>query len=165
LQEQIIIWYHELQLLVEQIVTLSGISHTAVYDILQLYDDFGTVVNPLALPPGQKRQLTHTDLVFVQGLLDACPTIYLDEIEESLSHQRDVHISLATLSCQLHHLCVTNKDIAHEALERDDLLRATWQGEISCFHSHQLVFLDEVGVDDHTGKRRRGWSVTGRACV
>ncbi|KIK79268.1 hypothetical protein PAXRUDRAFT_91682, partial [Paxillus rubicundulus Ve08.2h10] len=50
---------------------------------------FGTLVNPLVLPPGRKRQLTHADLGFVQGLLDGHPTIYLDEIQESLLHQTD----------------------------------------------------------------------------
>ncbi|KAF9243073.1 hypothetical protein BU15DRAFT_32160, partial [Melanogaster broomeanus] len=145
LRERIIVWYHELQMPVEQIVTLSGISPTTVYDILRLYDDFGTITNPLALPHGRRRQLSSVDLLFINGLLDAHPTIYLDEIQESLSCQRDVEVSLATLSRQLRCLCATNKAVAREASERDELLRATWQGEISQFHSRQLVFLDEAG--------------------
>jgi hypothetical protein len=36
--------------------------------------------------------------------------------------------------------------------------------EIGCFHEVQFVFLDEAGVDDHTGERRRGWSSVG-SCV
>jgi len=29
----------------------------------------------------------------------------------------------------------------------------------------ELVFLDEAGVDDHTGERTRGWSTVGSPCV
>jgi DDE superfamily endonuclease len=60
---------------------------------------------------------------------------------------------------------LSNKSVTKEALERDELLRAVWMAEIGGFHEDQFVFLDEAGVDDHTGERRRGWSSVGSPCV
>lgn len=52
-----------------------------------------------------------------------------------------------------------------EALERSDMLRARWLGEIGQYRAEQFVFIDEAGVDDHTAVRKVGWAGLGQACV
>ena len=64
---------------------------------------------------------------YIAVLIDACPKIYLDEIQEELLAAQDVLISVPTLSRALRHMVLTNKQVANAALERNELLRATWQ--------------------------------------
>jgi hypothetical protein len=33
------------------------------------------------------------------------------------------------------------------------------------YDAHQLVFVDESGVDDHTNIQTNGWALLGQACV
>src|SRR6266436_861518 len=91
--------------------------------------------------------------------------MFLDEIQEKVFQNREIFVSLATISRTLHQLTLSNKSITKESLERNELLRAVWMAEIGGFHKDQFIFLDEAGVDDHTGERRRGWSSVGSPCV
>ncbi|KAG1719079.1 hypothetical protein EDB19DRAFT_1787719, partial [Suillus lakei] len=101
LREHVIIWYHEMHIPVDEIVTLSGLSHATVYNILQLYNDHGSLHNPLVL-----------------GLLSANPTMFLDEIQDHLAETCNIEVSIATLSRTLQNLAITHKSVAKEALER-----------------------------------------------
>ena len=62
---------------------------------------------------------------YIATLIDACPKIYLDEIQEQLLTAQGVLVSVSTLSCTLHHMALTNKQVANAALERNELLCAT----------------------------------------
>ncbi|KAG0692860.1 hypothetical protein DFH29DRAFT_817040 [Suillus ampliporus] len=98
LHERVIIWYHEMHIPIDEIVTLSGLSHATVYNILQLYNDHGSLHNPLVLPTGHHRKLEAGDLTYIQGLLSANPTMFLDEIQDHLAETRNIEVSIATLS-------------------------------------------------------------------
>lgn len=52
-----------------------------------------------------------------------------------------------------------------EAVERNELLRATWQAAYGDIPAEYCVWLDESSVDDRTNQRTRGWTEVGRACV
>lgn len=58
-----------------------------------------------------------------------------------------------------------NKHIAKEALERDELVHATWQAEYGDIPMESFVWLDESSVDDHTNQHHNGWAMLGCACV
>ncbi|KAH9957722.1 hypothetical protein BGW80DRAFT_1126005, partial [Lactifluus volemus] len=96
------------------------------------------------------------DLQYIQSILEARPTMYLNEIQGKLFQNREIVVSLATLSRTLRRLSLSSKAVSKEALERDELLRATWLAENGVAKPEELVFLDEAGVDDHTGERTRG---------
>ncbi|KAG1883512.1 hypothetical protein F4604DRAFT_1617960 [Suillus subluteus] len=84
---------------IDEIVTLSGLSHAIVYNILQLHNDHGSLHNPLILPPGSGRHRNlERDLMYTQGLLNANATIFLDEIQDHLAETRNIKVSIATLS-------------------------------------------------------------------
>ncbi|KAG1728202.1 hypothetical protein EDB19DRAFT_1747728 [Suillus lakei] len=63
-----------------ELVTLSGLSRATVYNILQLYNDHGSLHNPLVLPTGRHR------------LLSANPTMFLDEIQDCLAETRNIEV-------------------------------------------------------------------------
>ncbi|RDX56592.1 hypothetical protein OH76DRAFT_1324188, partial [Lentinus brumalis] len=84
------------------------------------------------------------------------PVVFLDEIQAELEESRGIHVSLATLSRTLHQLSITNKKVSKAALERNQLLRATWLAEWGDVPVEYLVWIDESSVDDLTNQRRRG---------
>ena len=60
---------------------------------------------------------------------------------------------------------MSNKNVASAALERNELLQATWQAEHGDIPAEYCVWIDEASVDDKTNQRERGWSPIGQACV
>ncbi|KAG2130853.1 hypothetical protein DEU56DRAFT_689495, partial [Suillus clintonianus] len=96
------------------------------------------------------------DISYITSLLDANPTLYLDEIQERLFESRDIDVSLATLSRTLRRLEFSCKSLAKTAFERDELLRATWQAEYGDIPKDHFVWIDESSVDDRTNQRVNG---------
>ena len=45
------------------------------------------------------------------GLLERCPDMYLDEIQEQLEEQNNIVVSLATIYRTLHRLGITSKKV------------------------------------------------------
>ena len=72
------------------------------------------------------------------------------------------------------HWEMSNKNVASAALERNELLWATWQAEhgdipaeycVWIDEAEYCVWIDEASVDDKTNQKERGWSPIGQACV
>ncbi|KIK82783.1 hypothetical protein PAXRUDRAFT_68371, partial [Paxillus rubicundulus Ve08.2h10] len=55
-----------------------------------LQEDFGTPDNPTVLPTGRHRSLDEQDLSYIQALLCANPTLFLDEIQSHLTETCNV---------------------------------------------------------------------------
>lgn len=93
---RIIVWHFEEQKGVPEIAQLAGCSESAVYKILALYREYGQVTNPHARPHDRPHALDMTVLNYMSALLDANPTLYLDELQEKIFdvHNVDVHISI-----------------------------------------------------------------------
>ena len=144
---------------------LSRRSERALYSILHNHREYQQPTNPFTQPRGRKRALDRDDLNYLDGLLASQPGLYLDEIQDKLRDIRDIEVSLATISRTLSRITITHKVISKEALERNEHLRATWQAVMGQYDPHQLVFIDEAGVDDHTNNRTHGWAALGQACV
>ena len=135
---------------IDTIVLLSGCSKHTVNNVLSTYCDYNQVVNPLVQPQGCPCVLDRSDLNFINSILAAEPALYLDEIQEKLHTFRDVEVSISTISSTFSQLDHTHKGIVKEALEHDELLRATWQIDMAQYDPQQLIFIDEAGVDNHT---------------
>lgn len=164
-RERIVVWKHEQHKTAPEIAELAGCSQSTVYAVLAFERDYGVVNNPFAKQKGRPRALTTTDLNYITSLLEANPALYLDELHAQLLANRDVDVSLATLSRSLRSLALSNKKISKTALERNELLRATWQAEYGDIPAEYFVWLDEASVDDRTNQRKNGWAGIGRACV
>lgn len=165
LRNRIVAWHDELNLPIHEIIKLSGCSRSSVFRILCLQNEFGQPTNVLARPVGRRCVANPADLEYILGMLKARPTLYLDELRDGLWKERELYLSIPTLYRELRRLAVTHKAVTREASERDDMLRAVWQGEMGRYRAEQFVFIDESGIDGHTSRRRGGWADLGRACV
>ncbi|KIK79254.1 hypothetical protein PAXRUDRAFT_93038, partial [Paxillus rubicundulus Ve08.2h10] len=90
------------------------------------------------------------DITFISSILDANPTLYLDEIQNQLLETQDVEVSLATLSRVVCWLQLSHKQLSKTASERNELLHATWQAEYGDIPMEYFVWIDESSVDDKT---------------
>jgi transposase len=165
MRERIVVWHSELGISPSEIAELAGCSERTVYDVLGLYRDYGVVHNPFARPRGGRRSLDTGDMNYISSILPANPCLYLDEIQERLSADRRIDVSLSTISRAIRSLALSHKHVSKAAVERNELLRATWQAEYGDIPAEYFVWLDESSVDDHTNQRTHGRAPFGRACV
>jgi len=163
---RIIVWHDEQHLSAQEITGLVGCSVWTVYSILSYHHDYNTLRDPLTRGlHGTNHSLNMGDMNFILSLIDAQPKIYLDEIQDELLNRQDIFVSISTLSRTLHQLSMTRKDIASEAIERNELLCATWQAVYADILADYCVWLDEASVDDRTNQHTMGWAEMGRACI
>jgi len=105
------------------------------------------------------------DVNYLASIIDAHPKIYLDELQQELLLHRNIEVSILTISRALQQLVISRKKVSHEAIEQNELLRATWQAEYGNIPAEYFIWLDEAGVDDQTNQCRDGWAAVGRACI
>jgi transposase len=166
MRDRIVVWFDEQDKTADEIATLAGCCVRTVYNILELHRDFGTTKNPYSRRnQGRTRILNMGDMAYLMALVQAKPKVYLDELQEELAFNRNVDVSISTLSRSLRHWELTNKQVASAALERNEMLRATWEAEHGDIPAEYCVWLDEASVDDKTNQRSNGWSPLGQACV
>jgi len=150
----------------EQIRDLSGCSLGLVYNVIWNYHDFGSVINPFAHHIGHPSSLSEDDLTFISSLLEANPFFYLDEIQQRLLDVRGVETSIPTLSHALKKLSISRKMLTKAAAERDEAVRAAWEGMMAeCTDPDVFIALDESAVDFQTAQRTHGWSPVRIQCV
>jgi hypothetical protein len=101
----------------------------------------------------------------MHALLQANPSLYLDELQEQLLVARDVDISIATISRTLRNLALSHKHITKKAAEHNKHLRSTWQAQWGHIPAEYFVWIDEADVDDKTNQCGNGWEQLGCACV
>ena len=167
LKKRIVDWYYTDGKTMEEIRDLSRCSIGLVYNTIQTFWEYGQVTNPFhRRPSGRPINLTGDDRIFIESILSANPSLYLDEIQQKLWAVHEVETSIATISCTLHQMNLTRKQVAKEAAERDDKLRAIWEGMMAEYTDPDVfVTIDQSAVDDKTGHRRMGWSHLGTPCV
>ena len=102
---------------INNIAQLSGPSKRTVNYVLETYRNYGQVANPFIQPQGLHRVLDRDDLNFIDSVLAAEPSLYLDEIQEKLRIFQDIEVSISTISRTLSRIDHTYKGIAKEALE------------------------------------------------
>lgn len=81
-----------------EIAMLASCSKRTVYSILALYHKYGQVNNPHACPCGCPHILDIGVLNYISSLLDANPTLYLDEIQEKLLEIHNIEVHISTIS-------------------------------------------------------------------
>jgi len=144
----IVVWCEDHGKTAQEIATLAGCSVRAVYYILSFHRDYGTSKNPFARNIGWTRNLDVGDMNYLIALIAAWPKVYIDELQEELYASRNADVSILTISQALHHWEMSNKHVASEALERNELLQAIWQAEYGDIPAEYCVWLDKASVDD-----------------
>ncbi|KIK73507.1 hypothetical protein PAXRUDRAFT_119145, partial [Paxillus rubicundulus Ve08.2h10] len=92
--------------------------------------------------------LDQQDITYITSILDAHPSLYLDEIQECLFTAHNVDVSIATLSRTLRRIQLSHKQVSKSALERNEELRAVWQAEYGDIPKESFVWIDESSVDN-----------------
>lgn len=167
LRDRVVVWHQKnpdwtYRFLAE----LAGCSIGTISNILKYQSLYGQSTNPFGHRLGRQPFLDQPDLDFLQNLLDEEPCLYLDEIHSRLIHMRGIDVSFATIWRALLRLAITNKAVSKESAERNDLLRATWQGDMAQYDDPSVfMFLDESAVDNRTPQRSMGWSLRGQPCT
>jgi transposase len=105
--------------------------------------------------------------MFVNSLLLADNTLFLDEIQDQLSSMHRVKVSISTIKHTLDHMCISRKQVSKEAGERNDLLHAAFVNEVVELvpNSDMLLCVDESSKDDCTVARQWGYSCLGTRCI
>ena len=148
LWECIIAWRFTDRKEVSEIAQLAGCSEHSIYNVLRMYREYGHTSNHHAQTRARPQALDIGDVNYIVSLLDANSALYLNKLQALLEENRGVEVSLSMLSCTIWHAALTHKHVAHAALERNELLRATWQAANGELPMEYFVWLDEVSVDD-----------------
>ena len=166
LKDRIVKWYYEDQETMKEIATHARCSIGAVSNILRLYREYGKVKDPFRQRTGRPSKLSEADLRFLDAVVVANPSLYLDEIQKKLEDVREVQVSIATLARALASLSLTRKQITKAASERDEELRTVWEAMMAEYNDPEFfVALDESAVDGRTGQREYGRTQVGNPCV
>ena len=145
-----------------EVADVFNVSAGFVHHVVDLHRKYGQVTDPYAQPRRGHRVLTFADEDYIRALIEARPSIYLDEIREALFTERGVYVSLPTISRTLARMQCSKKSLSRRAAERNERLRILWELEISELDDPNLfVFIDESAVDNRTVQRPSGWSVVG----
>lgn len=165
MRNSIVTWHDDLLKPASECAALAKCSIRTVYEVLRIHREFGGVHNPFATARGGSRLMNTGDINYLGSVLEANPTLYLDELQDRLLQYRNIDVSIATVWRAVRSLALSHKQISTAALERNELLRAVWLAENGDIPASYIVWLDEASVDDRTNLRSSGWAAVGRACV
>jgi len=124
LKERIVKWYYEDQDTMAEIAAQARYSIGLVSKVLRYYREYGQVRDPFRQHTGRPSKLSEADLKYIDTIVTANPSLYLDEIQQRLRDVRDVEVSIATLARALVSLELTRKQVSKAASERDEGLRS-----------------------------------------
>ncbi|EIM82184.1 uncharacterized protein STEHIDRAFT_65660 [Stereum hirsutum FP-91666 SS1] len=129
----------------EECAERAGVIVRTIQNILATKRNHNSLRNPCCLPPGRRRLLEHDDNTYISSILAAQPTLFIDKIHDCLEAARGKLVSLSTLSHTITRVGLSHKKVSQEALECNDLLRASWQVKMANYTPDQLLFIDESG--------------------
>lgn len=112
-------WFYRDKLPVHHIATLARCSQDSVYQAIWNQTNFGTSFHPNGHSQHHPRELITGDIQYILSILQASPTLYLDEIQTWLFTTCYVSVSLSTISRTLYRIGYTHKATANEAAEHN----------------------------------------------
>jgi transposase len=166
MKAQILVLSHQ-RFNIKKICDALDLKKSLIYQTLRYARMYGVPYNTHAHKSGRKRKLSQGDVKFIVALLKRRHCIYIDEIQEQLSHECGVAISIPTLFRTLHRLHYSHKGVSVHTLERNDLLRSVFMNRIAdeVSNPNMLMFVDEAACNKRTSRRTKGWSLVGKRCV
>jgi transposase len=166
LRDRVVRWRIEDGKTYRELAHLANCSIGTISNILRFHHTFGQSTNPFGYRPGQPPLLNAGDMEFLDKLLEREPCLFLDELQDRLYDRHHKQVSMATLCRGISKLNISRKRVTKQAAERNEYLRAIWEGEMAQYDDPDLfIFLDESSVDNKTGQRNNGRSHRGTPCV
>jgi hypothetical protein len=92
-----------------QIAEKLGVSLSFVHLTLWLQKKYGVPYHLNCVQLGQKCVLSASSIEFIDKLLVADNTLYLDEIQEQLFLVHGIKVSISTVKCTLDWMCFSHK--------------------------------------------------------
>ncbi|PKB99043.1 hypothetical protein RhiirA5_505907 [Rhizophagus irregularis] len=139
---------------------LLHISKRTVDNILQIYVQWRTVVNPWQKPPGRHKILIQNEMKILRELVKDKVDWYLDELVGELEQQTGKLVSIPTLWRSLVYCGISRKKLHQAVYEQNELLRSTFIAKVGRdYKPEQLIFMDEAFKDERTLSRRYGYSL------
>ena len=138
-----------------EICHVLGVKRTLVYSTLRLHSAYGLPHYPGHVKMGRRHILSRADVDFIDSLVEHENTLYLDEIRDRLSTERDVHVSISTVKRTLDRLSISHKGVTVAAKESNELLRAAFLNRVAelVTHPDMLLCTDESSKSDRTVAR------------
>ncbi|KAF9515293.1 hypothetical protein BS47DRAFT_1293983, partial [Hydnum rufescens UP504] len=127
-----------------------GVKHTLVYSTLRLHSEYGFPHHPNQDRRGWHCILDCTDVDFIDSLVEHENTLYLDEIQDHLLREHNVHVSVSTIKCTLSQLSISHKEVTVAAKECNELLHVAFLNKVAelVTHPNMLLCTDESSKDD-----------------
>jgi transposase len=150
-----------------------GLAREEIADLLQVsvrsiqrwennQDLYDSVIPPPLLPQGRPRILPYEVLDNLYILLTAEPSTYLMEMQNWLTTEHDIALSLSAIQKNLTQFGLTHKKLTTLAKERNDNRREEWITFVNThFFDHQIICTDESYKDARTHTRHFGWAMRG----
>ncbi|CAB5379810.1 unnamed protein product [Rhizophagus irregularis] len=122
-----------------------------VDNVLQIYVQWGTVVNPWQKPPERHKTLTQNEMKDKVNW-------YLDELVGELEQQTGKLVSISTLWQSLVYCEISRKKLHQAAYKRNELLRSTFIAKVERdYKPEQLIFIDEASKDKRSSNEFISW--------
>jgi hypothetical protein len=99
----------------EQVAKLASVLVGLVSKVVSLHCTYNQVTNPYTLQKGCPSDLNLGDRMYLGAIIEANPSLYLDEIQERLATNGNLHVSVATICCALQYLELNCKLISKMA--------------------------------------------------
>ena len=135
------------------------------HNINHLFRKTGDVV-PQKIPQrNELRILSHSDELFIIGLIIESPSYYLSELCHAIEDVCGKQVSPATVCKIIHKHGFTRKKLQCVAKQRSLLFRGEYMAEIQLFNRDCFVFIDETGCSSKDHIRRFGYAMRGESAV
>ena len=85
MQKWMVVWCTELGKSTAEIAELAGCSECIVQEVLWLHRESGNIHKTFAQPHSGPRSLNQGNITYISSLLNANPTLYLDELQIRLA--------------------------------------------------------------------------------
>ena len=106
-------------------------------------------------------KLSESEERIVVALIMECHTLYLHEVCHEIQQICRKQVSESTVCRILRHHGFTRKKIRMVALQRCEYLRAMFMAEVLLYNHDQFVWIDEMGCDARSYRRKFGYSLRG----
>jgi transposase len=112
LKKHIVCWYHNEQMTMEEIAELASVSVGLVSKFINLHRHYNQVTDPYTLWNACPSYFNLGDKKYLGTIIEANPSLYLDEIQERIATNCNLHVSIATICRTLHHVELNHKRIS-----------------------------------------------------
>ena len=118
-----------------------------VYHINRRFMESGDVHPKVAPQRTYLRTLSHSDMLYILGLIIDSPSRYLSELCQAIEDVCGKSISPSAECKIIHKHGFTRKKLQHAAKQRSLQYRGEYMAEIQLHHRDCFVFIDETGCN------------------